>query len=93
MSPNFKAPDGLDECAALLNHPQYRLIMRARLVQLVFDTDTQVAIRALEMLNSEGAEADDNLSGVDTNTLIQAREKARQMIQLENTREGRENGS
>jgi hypothetical protein len=89
-----RKPKSWDECSVLaLDQTRLNALIRVRLIDLAFNQDSAVAIRAIELLQAGGAEhVEDDLSNLSTEELQAARTAARGFINTYRVN-GRKNGN
>ena len=73
-------PVNWDDCAALLDSPQLDRALQVRLVQLSFGSNESVAVKAIEILRGMPLNRQDDLTGIPTEQLLEAENRAREYI-------------
>lgn len=81
---NLPASPVNEKWIVLLDHPDLRDLLRARLLQLAFEQDAGTAVRAVEMFLGLGTERRASpYGGLSVQTLTELRQRAEAWIQSE----------
>ena len=77
----LKKPENWDECVMMIDAPELRLLLRVRTLQLAFNSDSSVAIKAIEMLQSTGGQnVNRPLKDIPTDALLEMRARVERRL-------------
>lgn len=70
----------LEDCLELIDNPQLKPLLRARLIQIAFNSENAVAVKAIEMLQTGSTGSVSRLAGVSTKDLLELQAIAEQRL-------------